>query len=135
MPIPAALRKLFGVGDPPTYMVVWREETAKGAFMKGEPVRGESDLEATSLVRNKFANAGSDWTFWVLFRPDDTKISSQAGPKIERWPHNFARVDLDSHVKSTLRALHQHNKPLSRSLREIRLKAFGGTARDESSSP
>ena len=104
MSIWSTILRIFGT-EQCSYMVVWREDTPAGTFMKGEPIAGKSDSDAISLVRAKFMHIGPDWTFWVLFRHDESVVTSQAGPKIEQWPHTKSRVHTDSHVQSTFRAL------------------------------
>ena len=111
----------------PSYALVWREHTAQGAVMKGEPIEGKSDTDAISLVRARFMHVGTDWTFWVLFRPDDTVVSAEQGPKIAKWLGDFVRVGSDSHVQSTLQSIRRHRAAVSRPLHKIRLKMRGSS--------
>ena len=111
----------------PSYALVWREHTAQGAVMKGEPIEGKSDTDAISLVRARFMHVGTDWTFWVLFRPDDTVVSAEQGPKIAKWLGDFVRVGSDSHVQSTLQSIRSHRAAVSRPLHKIRLKMRGSS--------
>lgn len=117
------LQGLFGKRS--SYALVWREHTAQGAVMKGVPIEGKSDTDAISLVRAKFMHVGSDWTFWVLFRPDDAMVSAEQGPKIAKWLGDFVHVGSDSHVQSTLQSVRRHKTAVSRPLHKIKLKTKG----------
>jgi hypothetical protein len=116
----STVKGLFG--DRATYAVVWREHASAGAVMRGEPIDGKSDMDAISLVRARFMHMGSDWSFWVLFRPNDSMVTAEQGPKISKWPGDFAHVAAESHVQHTLESLRRHGKPVSRSLHKVRLK-------------
>lgn len=120
----SSLQRLFG-GRSSTYALVWRDHTAQGTLMKGERIAANTDAGAISDVRAKFMHRGSDWTFWVLFRPNDTMVTAEQGPKIGKWLGDFARVGSDSHVQSTLQAFRRHNKPVNRSLHKVKLKSRG----------
>ena len=111
------------LGKRDAYALVWREHTAQGAVMKGEPIEGKSDTDAISLVRAKFMHVGPEWTFWVLFRPNDTMVSAEQGPKIGKWFGDFVHVGSDSHVQSTLQSIRRHATGVSRPLHKIRLKS------------
>lgn len=99
--------------------------------MKGEPIEGKSDMDAISLVRAKFMHVAPDWTFWVLFRPDDTMVSSEQGPKIAKWLGDFTHVGSESHVQSTLQSLRRHGSTVSRPLHKVKLKARGSNPETE----
>jgi hypothetical protein len=105
--------------------LVWREHTAQGAVMKGEPIDGNSDTDAISLVRAKFMHVGPDWTFWILFRPDDGMVTAEQGPKIAKWLGDFTHVGTDSHVLSTLQSVRRHGTGVSRPLHKVKLKSKG----------
>ena len=124
------LQELFGKRS--SYALVWREHTAQGAVMKGEPNEGKSDTDAISLVRAKFMHVGPDWTYWVLFRPDDTMVSAEQGPKIGKWLGDFTHVGNDSHVQSTLQSVRRHGTSVSRPLHKVKLKAREGKPEVES---
>jgi hypothetical protein len=122
----SAVRGLFG--DSHSYAVIWREQISGGTLMRGEPIIGKSDTDALSLVRARFMHAGHDWAFWVLFRPDDTMLMAEQGPRFTRWPGDFAHVSTDSHVLHTLESVRRHRKSVSRPLHKVRLKKHGQTA-------
>jgi hypothetical protein len=126
MSIWSTLQGIVG-GKRATYVLVWREHVAHGAVMKGEPIDGKSDTDALSLVRAKFMHVPPDWTFWVLFRPDDAMVTAEQGPKIAKWLGDFARVGADSHVLSTLASVRRHNTPVSRPLHKVKLKGRGSS--------
>ena len=107
------------------YVVVWRELAAHQTLMKAESIPAESDVEAVALARSRFSNAGDDWVFWALFRPDDEFLSSQAGPQIAKWHYSIQQIAIDSHVQNTLRAYRKCGKPITRPLRKVMLKAHG----------
>ena len=113
------------LGGAVTYAVVWREHTAQGAVMKGEPIAGKSESDAISLVRAKFMHIGPDWTFWALFRQNDTMVTAEQGPKIAKWPGDFTHVGNDSHVLSTLKSIRTRKAPVSRPLHKVKLKSRG----------
>jgi hypothetical protein len=100
--------------------------------MKGEQIEGKSDTDAISLVRAKFMHVPPEWTFWVLFRPDDTMVSAEQGPKIAKWLGDFVHVGSDSHVLSTLQSLRRHKTAVSRPLHKIKLKSKGVNLQPES---
>ena len=93
--------------------------------MKAEPIAEKSDAGAISIVRAKFMHVAPDWTFWVLFRPDDSMFTAEQGPKIGKWLGDFVHVGSDSHVQSTLQSLRRHGKAVSRPLHKIKLKSRG----------
>ena len=119
----SALRGLFG--GRASYALVWREHGAAGPVMKGVPIEGKSDTDAISLVRAKFMHVPPEWTFWILFRPDDTVVSAEQGPKVGKWLGDFVHVGSDSHVQSTLQSVRRHRAAVSRPLHKIRLKMRG----------
>ena len=118
-------------GQRAAYALVWREHTAQGAVMRGEPIEGKSDTDAISLVRAKFMHIPPDWTFWILFRPDDTMVSAEQGPKIAKWLGDFVHVGSDSHVQSPLQSVRRHAAAVSRPLHKIRLKTRGTPSEPE----
>jgi hypothetical protein len=122
----SAVRGLFG--DHPQYAVIWREHGATGTVMKGEPISGASDTDAISLVRARFMHSGTDCTFWVLFRPNDSMVTAEQGPKFAKWLGDFAHIGSDSHVLHTLESLRRHGKPVSRPLHKVKLKTRGQAA-------
>jgi hypothetical protein len=117
------VRGLFGAR--PTYIVVWREHVAAGTIMKGEPISGKSDTDAISLVRARFMHVDPDWTFWILFRPDNGVVTAQQGPKFAKWFGDFTHVSSDSHVMHTLESVRRHGASVSRPLHKVRLKSRG----------
>jgi hypothetical protein len=121
MSVWANLRGLLGGARP--YALVWREHTAQGTVMKGEPVTEKSDAAAISSVRAKFMHVEPHWTFWALFRPDDTMVTAEQGPGIAKWFGDFAHIGNDSHVRHTLESVRRHRKPVSRPLHKVRLKS------------
>ncbi len=121
MSLKTVLGSLFGRRGP--YALVWREHSSEGTIMKGEPIAGKSDADAISLVRAKFMHGIVDWSFWVLFRPNDTMLTAEQGPRIGKWNGDFARVNSDPHVQSTLQAFRRHNKPVNRPLHKVKLKS------------
>lgn len=123
MSIWAAIRAIFGQGS--FYSLVWREHASGGALMKGEPVFGKSDTDAISLVRARFMHAGPDWAFWVLFRPDETMVTAEQGPKFAKWPGDFTHIATESHVLHTMESVRRHGKAVSRPLHKIKLKTRG----------
>ncbi len=125
----STVRGLLG-GARSSYALVWREYSAQGTIMRGEPIDGRSDADAISLVRAKFMHVGPDWTFWVLFRPDDTVVTAEQGPKIAKWPGDFVRVGSDSHVQSTLQSIRRHKAGVSRPLHKVRLKTRGSNVEE-----
>jgi len=127
----STVRGLFG-GRAKSYALVWREHSAQGTIMKGEPIAGKSDTDAISLVRAKFMHVAPDWTFWVLFRPDDTMVSAEQGPKIAKWLGDFTHVGSDSHVQSTLQSVRRHGIGVNRPLHKVRLKSKGTSKKEES---
>ena len=129
MSLLSSLRGLFGRGA--RYALVWREQAASGTVMKGEPIEGKSDTDAISLVRAKFMHVAPDWTYWVLFRPNDTMVTAEQGPKIAKWLGDFAHVGADSHVQSTLASLRRHRVAVSRPLHKVKLKIRGQPADNE----
>src|SRR2546425_979252 len=114
----STLRGLVGGSRP--YALIWREHTSQGATMKGEPIAEKSDPGAISIVRAKFMHVEPHWTFWTLFRPDDTMLAAEQGPKIAKWLGDFAHVGSDSHVLSTLESLRRHARAVSRPLTKIK---------------
>jgi len=126
----STLQGIFG--QRPPYALVWREHGAQGTVMKGEPIEGKSDTDAISLVRAKFMHVNPDWTFWVLFRPDDAMVTAEQGPKIAKWLGDFVHVATESHVQSTLQSVRRHRAGVSRPLHKIRLKSKGVNSQTES---
>ena len=118
-----ALRGLFGGGSG--YAVVWREHTTEGVVMKGDLIPGKSDPDAISLVRAKFMHVGPDWAFWALFRSNDTLVTAEQGPRISKWPGEFAHVASDSHVRSTLEAIRRKKTAVARPLHKVKLQSRG----------
>jgi hypothetical protein len=125
----STVRGLFGGGN--SYAVVWREQGSGGTVMKGEPIYGTSDTDAISLVRARFMHGGFDWTFWVLFRPNDTMVTAEQGPRIAKWLGDFAHVGTDSHVVHTLESLRRHRTAVSRPLHKVKLKTRGHAGEPE----
>src|SRR5262249_39248858 len=105
--------------------------TKQGAVMKGEPIASKSDAASISHVRTRFLHAGDHWTFWVLFRPDDTMVTAEQGPGIAKWLGDFAHVARDSHVEHTLQSLRRHGKPVTRPLHKVKLQSRGPQAEPE----
>jgi hypothetical protein len=122
----STVRGLFS--DNSSYAVVWREHTSVGTVMRSELIIGKSDTDAISLVRARFMHVGADWTFWVLFRPDDTMVTAEQGPKFAKWLGDFTHVATDSHVLHTLQSVRRHRKAVSRPLHKVKLKKRGQTA-------
>jgi hypothetical protein len=123
MSLLAGLKSLFGGGK--SYALVWREQSKDGTTMKGEPLKAKSDLDALSLVRAKFKHSGSvDWVFWVLFRPNNSFLHAEQGPRFTKWTGEFERVSGDSHVQSALQSVRRHNKAVARPLRKVKLKSI-----------
>jgi hypothetical protein len=121
MSLLANLRGLLGGGQ--RYALIWREHTSQGAVMKGEPIAESSDAAAISTVRAKFMHVEPHWSFWALFRPDDTLVTAEQGPRIGKWLGDFAHVGSDSHVQHTLQSVRRHGKAVSRPLHKVRLKS------------
>ena len=124
MALLSTLKRLFS-GRSGSFVVVWREHVTSQTTMRAEPIPAKSDTEAISMVRSKFKSAGSDWVFWVLFRPGDEMVTAESGPQIAKWMHSFSRVGTDSHVRSALRAFRVDGKPVTRSIQKVMLKARG----------
>ena len=112
-------------GEPAPYVVVWREYTPDQTTMRAEPIPAKSDSEAIAMARSRCTQSGSNWVFWVLFRPDDEMVTAERGAQISTWPHSFGRVGTDSHVQSTLRAFRTEGKPIHRALKKVTLKDRG----------
>src|SRR5262245_21265263 len=108
-----------------SYALVWREQSSQGTVMKGEPISGKSDTDALSLDRARFMHIDPIWTFWILFRPNDSIVTAERGPQIENWPGDFMHVGADSHVLSTLQALRRRHGPVARPLHKVKLKGRG----------
>jgi len=128
----STLKELIS-GRPETYAVVWREHTTDQTTMRAEPIPGKSDAEAIAMVRSRCTQSGSNWVFWVLFRPDNEMVTAERGAQISTWPHSFSRVGTDSHVQSTLRAFRTEGKPIHRVLKRVTLKDRGPFHRVEES--
>ena len=105
------------------YVLVWRERNPEGSAMLGEPIDAQSDVEAVSVVKPKFGFTKANWVFWVLFRPDDTEVKAEPGPRFSKWPGELAAVGSDNHVQSTLRDVRRTRKPVSHMLRKVKLKS------------
>jgi hypothetical protein len=118
------LKSLISRGPTP-YVVVWREYAPDQTTMRAEPIPAKSDSEAIAMARSRCTQSGSNWVFWVVFRPDDEMVTAERGAQIAGWPHSFNRVGTDSHVQSTLRAFRTDGKPIHRSLKRITLKDRG----------
>jgi hypothetical protein len=120
------LRGLFGGAKG--FALVWREQTPDGAIMRGELIREKAEAGALSEVRARFRHQFADlpWAFWCLFRPNDSLVTAEQGPKIKKWAGDFSKVSSDMHVAHTLESLRKHGKPVSRPLHRVKLKDRGG---------
>jgi len=59
------VRSLFG--ENTSYTVVWREQVPGGALMRGEPISGNSDTDAISLVALALCTSGTTGHFGAVF--------------------------------------------------------------------
>lgn len=115
------LRRLFGGSTH--YALVWREHTNDGAVMKAELYRERSDEYAVAEARSRFhERSNCDWVFWCLFRPDDSLLRSEQGPKIRKWHGDFNAITADTHVLHTLQAVRRDRKPVIRPLHRVKLQ-------------
>lgn len=119
------LSKLQGLlgGGRSSYALVWREYTEQGSIMRGEPIAEKSDSGAITVVRTQFMHVEPTWMFWALFRPNDSFVTAEQGPKFGKWLGDFAHVASDSHVTSTLASIRRHRAKVARPLHKVRLQS------------